>query len=356
PGVYVHHARMPEKGNVNSCVDFSIYAGMTADRRGRVVLDLLSLIVQEPFFDQLRTKEQLGYITYSTDRKYNGGHMTLRLLVQSEVSPAYVRMRLERFIAGFRARLVEMPQAKFDGYASSLRVAWEEKIKNLFEESGRLWRHVSSGQYEFDRLEQDIATLARVQKDELLGFWDRFVDRTRAPAFTGLVATIWSTKITQPSEQDLARYADAVLALHGSMEHDGARGLSFAAVEEFIGQLAPDDGDEDGALERLVDLYVGGVEDPEGEDAVKAVAKMRKPASYVRTAIAMAREEHAACAAKSDLKANGEAKSVDDDGLYNVGAVKTPAGDWVFRESSAFRATLRQSGAAIPSRLLKPKY
>ncbi|KAJ1774430.1 metalloprotease [Coemansia sp. RSA 1824] len=342
PGVYVHHALMPEKGNVNSCVDYSVYTGMTSDHRGRVVLDLLSLIMQEPFFDQLRTKEQLGYITYSTERKYNGGHMTLRLLVQSEASPIYVRMRIDHFLREFRSRLDEMTLEKFDGYVSSLRVAREEKIKNLFEESGRMWRHVSSGYYEFDRIATDLEILRTVSQRELLEFWDMYVDKQRASAYISLAATIWSTKIAQPTDEELEKFGDGVHAVHGSLEHDGERVLSVEHVDRVLRQMDEAGDDEERALERIISEYESMVK---GEaDVEKAVAKMRKPASHVRTAIAMAREQNKPVCGKAD------------NGLLNMGVVRSPSGDWLFREASAFRATLRQSGAPVPTRPLVPKY
>ncbi|KAJ1817966.1 hypothetical protein LPJ56_003946 [Coemansia sp. RSA 2599] len=42
--------------------------------------------------------------------------------------------------------------------------------------------------------------------------------------------------------------------------------------------------------------------------------------------------------------------------LRNIGAVKTPEGSWLFEEASAYRASLKQSGAPIPVRHLEPKY
>ncbi|KAJ1750148.1 hypothetical protein LPJ79_003172, partial [Coemansia sp. RSA 1821] len=43
-------------------------------------------------------------------------------------------------------------------------------------------------------------------------------------------------------------------------------------------------------------------------------------------------------------------------GLFNIGAVKSHGGDWVFREAARFKSTLRQSGAPVPTRPLVPKY
>ncbi|KAJ2007901.1 metalloprotease [Coemansia thaxteri] len=342
-GCFMHYATMPEDGNLNSSVDVSIYTGLTQNDRERVVLDLTSLIIQEPFFDQLRTKEQLGYITYSSDRKYSDGYMALRLLVQSEANPAYVSQRIGHFMREFRKRLVDMAQDEFDRYVNSLKVRREEKLKNLYAETGRYWTHVSSGYYQFDKIDRDLANLAVVGKGDIIAFWDKYVNPETALSYTSMTAAIWSTKISQPSDVDLARYPEISIALHGCLLRDGVNVLSLMAVDEFVQSL-------------------GSLFD-------QAVEKSSEPASYVRTALSMAigqaSEPDAKMAAcNGDLPralTNGELAGNCDgsssrSSLANIGAIKTPAGVWVFREASAFKATLRQTGAPIPTRPLVPKY
>ncbi|KAJ2806180.1 metalloprotease, partial [Coemansia guatemalensis] len=377
-GRFVRQAQVPDAEDVNSCVDVSIYAGRTADARERVLLNLTSLVMQEPFFDQLRTKEQLGYITYSTDRKYNGGDMALRLVVQSEVSPAFVALRIARFVDGFHERLAQMTQEKFESFVNSLRVMLEEKLKNLYEESGLLWQHVSSGYYEFDKIARDLSTLAELRKADLVAFWNRYGNpATAAERHTTLVVAMWAAKLTLPSDDHLAQLPDVAIALHGSLEHEGVCSLTLESVAAFVHTLG--DGasstDGDAALEQLVALVLASAEDPEDESLVRAINKMRKPASYVRTALTMVSEwaggngdresdRKAANGVKSsgssdcepnEKVANGTEFS-SSDSLRNIGAVKTPDGAWIFRDEALFRATLRQSGAPVPMRALIPKY
>ncbi|KAJ2681938.1 metalloprotease, partial [Coemansia spiralis] len=282
---------MPERDNVNSCIDVSVYAGLADDNHERVVLDLLTVVLNEPFFDQLRTKEQLGYITYSTSRKYNAGQMTLRLVVQSEASPLYLNQRIDSFMGGFRARLAEMTQKRFESYVNSLRVTLEEKLKNLNEESSRYWGQLCSGYYAFDRIACNLRILATLEKSDLIAFWDRYVNPDTAAAYTCLAMTMWSTRITQPTMAELARFPETTIALHGCLEHDGARGLSLEAVDVLVRELGTgrEAGDEDAALERVLEAYMDAVEDPKAEDVVKALDKIRKPASYVRLALEAAR-------------------------------------------------------------------
>ncbi|KAJ2599592.1 metalloprotease [Coemansia sp. RSA 1721] len=369
-GCYVHHEGMPDEGNVNSSVDMSIYAGRTESRTDRVLMDLLLLIAQEPFFDQLRTKEQLGYITYCSDRKYSGGMMALRLLVQSESNPTYVCQRILCFIRGFRQRLADMTQPEFDKYVNSLRVRCEEKLKNIFEEASRFLQHISSGYYEFDRISHDLATLRAVTKDAVLQFWDAYVNPDSAAGFKALTSTVWSAKIYRPSALEMARFPEPIVSLHGCLWREGAENLALEAVDEFVAAAtkAAKKADDPDTFKKLVSLYRANVAATLSDDDVaKAVDKISEQASYVRTALEMALEPRRVAgtangssngvvngsSSSSNGTASAHASKVD---LKNIGAVRTPGGAWLFEEASAYRASLKQSGAPIPVRHLEPKY
>jgi insulysin len=60
-------------------------------------LELFAQIIQEPCFDILRTKEQLGYIVFSGIRRSNGVQ-GLRIIVQSDKHPTFVDDRIEEFL------------------------------------------------------------------------------------------------------------------------------------------------------------------------------------------------------------------------------------------------------------------
>ncbi|KAI9506636.1 metalloprotease [Coemansia spiralis] len=391
PGRYIHQERIPDSGNLNSGVEVSIYTGMSDNKRERVLLDLTSLILQEPFFDQLRTKEQLGYITYSTDRKYDGGHMALRLLVQSESNPAYVSQRIGLFMREFRQRLVELTQEQYDRYANSLRVNREEKLKNLTEETNRFWRQISSGYYEFDKIDCDMKMLKTISKEDLVVYWDKYVNPETAPAHISLAVAIWSTKIFQPDDDDLAQYPEIIVALHGCLRRDGASSLSLADINRFATSIHGDDDSK--ALEKLIDMYKKSVSDSSAPEVEKTIENIKKQGSYVQTALEMVVKANVSTAARSmpanmakqpcngtngvtsncstsphQHSANGastmngtdnsDIKSLIRDlgSLKNIGIIETPDKAWVFKEASTFKATLRQSGVPIPTRPLVPKY
>ena len=67
------------------------------DRREHVLALLFVQIFQEPFFETLRTKEQLGYLVRH-GASYIQGVPGLKFSIQSERSPTYLDGRIEAFL------------------------------------------------------------------------------------------------------------------------------------------------------------------------------------------------------------------------------------------------------------------
>lgn len=71
--------------------------------RRRALLGLFTHLVKDKCFDQLRTKEQLGYLVWSGGSVHGGYVYNARFVVQSKPrSPEYLDQRVEAFLEGFR--------------------------------------------------------------------------------------------------------------------------------------------------------------------------------------------------------------------------------------------------------------
>ena len=69
------------------------------------LLELFCHLLEEPCFDQLRTKEQLGYIVNCSARR-SRGVQGFRVIVQSARELEHVNQRIELFIDSMRVRTV----------------------------------------------------------------------------------------------------------------------------------------------------------------------------------------------------------------------------------------------------------
>ncbi|KAJ9184810.1 hypothetical protein P3X46_004498 [Hevea brasiliensis] len=145
-----------------------------------VKLQLFTLIAKQATFHQLRTVEQLGYITRLTRRNDYGIH-GVKFIVQSTVKdPGYIDLRVEAFLKLFENKIYEMTDVEFKSNVKALIDMKLEKHKNLWEESGFYWHEIVVGTLKFDRKECEVAALEQLTKQEFIDFFNEYI-RIGAP-------------------------------------------------------------------------------------------------------------------------------------------------------------------------------
>jgi insulysin len=135
--------------NINHCIEYYLMIGQNQDRELRARLQLMSQMMDEPCFNTLRTQEQLGYIV-GCGMMALGTVQGFRILIQSEKDCDYLEKRIDNFLVNFDKELEEISEEDFNKHKIGLINKRLEKLKNLSEESGRLWHHVSSEAFDFD--------------------------------------------------------------------------------------------------------------------------------------------------------------------------------------------------------------
>uniref|UniRef100_A0A0D9X0K9 Peptidase M16 N-terminal domain-containing protein n=1 Tax=Leersia perrieri TaxID=77586 RepID=A0A0D9X0K9_9ORYZ len=150
------------------------------DLKQNVLLQLLALVAKQPAFHQLRSVEQLGYITLLRQRN-DSGIRGLQFIIQSTVKdPANLDERVEAFLKMFEGTLYQMPDIEFKSNVNALIGMKLEKYKNIREESAFFWREISEGTLKFDRKEAEVAALRDLKKEELIEFFNNHV-KVNAP-------------------------------------------------------------------------------------------------------------------------------------------------------------------------------
>ncbi|KAL5743842.1 hypothetical protein ACOSQ2_026958 [Xanthoceras sorbifolium] len=140
-----------------------------------VKLQLFALIAKQPAFHQLRSVEQLGYITVLMQRNDSGIH-GVQVIIQSSVKgPRDIDTRVESFLKMFETQLYEMSDDQFKSNVSALIDMKLEKHKNLREESGFYWREISDGTLKFDRKEVEVAALRQLTQQDLIDFFNEYI-------------------------------------------------------------------------------------------------------------------------------------------------------------------------------------
>lgn len=223
---WVYNRDVEDPNNVNSGIEYLIQVGNVTQTALRAKLSLLAQIAQEPCFDQLRTKEQLGYLVFSGVRKQTGS-MGMRFILQSERDTIYLENRIEEFLAKLRSIVEKMTPKEYKAQVQSLISKKLEKDKNLGQEGGKYWTHIHSGYYEFDQVETDIKELRLIEKNDLLGFMAEYID-PQSPSIRKLSVHIQSQKVSVP------KFKVNIESLHTCLVSQGVTRLSIDDVRSAV--------------------------------------------------------------------------------------------------------------------------
>lgn len=147
----------------------------TLGLEGVAVLELIGYMAYNSAFSQLRTKEQLGYITSAFTRQTAGGVRCLGVLVQSSSTlPPKLEERCEAWIEQYRKEIEEMSEDRIANEAGAVVAQLLEKDTKLSEEVSRYWSEISGTdemygklkEPNFDRIQDVVGELILAENEE----------------------------------------------------------------------------------------------------------------------------------------------------------------------------------------------
>ena len=137
-------------------------------QKNRAVQQILMQAMNEPFFAELRTRQQTGYIVYN-----NGEEIERRLFdffaVQSNThDPRDLLARFELFIEGYLQEFkTELPAERFDKIRTAIVTNLKTPAKNLKEMAELLNRFAFKYDADFSWLDKRIAALNALTYEEI---------------------------------------------------------------------------------------------------------------------------------------------------------------------------------------------
>ena len=167
---YTYQKALKDPQNVNHSIEYYLQIGDCADRSIHAKTLLLGQTTEELGFDQLRTKEQLGYVVF-TGRKVLSTTVGYHVIIQSERPTVYLEERINAFLVVYGNFLESMSEEDFEKHKSSLINRRLEKLKNLNSENGRFWTHITTGRYDFLLVDEDVKHIKPLTKTDLIEFF-----------------------------------------------------------------------------------------------------------------------------------------------------------------------------------------
>lgn len=136
------------------------YQGRSATLEEQARFMVLRQLIKAPFFNDLRTEQQLGYVVAAVDVSLDR-MPGIGLLVQSPVADSNaIENAIEDFLNTFAEQLAGMNDTDLASYRTAVITNLKEKPKNLGERIARDWYAIDLQHYEFDIREQLIEAVS----------------------------------------------------------------------------------------------------------------------------------------------------------------------------------------------------
>jgi len=151
----------------------------------RATINLLATMLRTPFYDTLRTEQQLGYIVNASTLpilKTNG----LVLVIESPVAdPLELETSIDAFLQQYSRELIATPATAFADIKAGLVNSLRQPAQRLNELSNRYWGDILTEDYDQDSALQMADALDALSLQDVAGWYDRMV---ASPTATRVVA------------------------------------------------------------------------------------------------------------------------------------------------------------------------
>jgi len=119
----------------------------------RVKLLMLGKMLSQPAYDELRTKEQLGYVVFAVVMPHLSTLQLVMIVQGAKKAPDDIDGRIESVLTNFAGSLKNLSAPEFQSWKASLRSTINKKDENMAQEADRFWAQISSDELCFNRRE-----------------------------------------------------------------------------------------------------------------------------------------------------------------------------------------------------------
>ena len=148
------------------------YQGKTRTHAGRALNIMLANMLSSPFYTQLRTEQQLGYIVFASSMPLMQVPGIAFVVQSPTASVETIEARIDAFIGTARARLEAVDAAAFDRQKKAILTRLLERDGSLRERTNRYWNEMDRPGSQLDDRERLAKALRTVTLEEVLTLFD----------------------------------------------------------------------------------------------------------------------------------------------------------------------------------------
>jgi len=128
--------------------------------------------LNEPFFNDLRTTQQIGYVVFSRP-VVSRDILGCQFLVQSaHKSSEYMVNAINEFLTATREKVKSVSDEDFKVQVEAVNTELSEKDINLKKDCERQWSEIGLHKYNFNRQQEEIDCLQTITKQEMIDHFE----------------------------------------------------------------------------------------------------------------------------------------------------------------------------------------
>jgi insulysin len=143
-----------------------------ATPENRVAAAVLQNLIQAPYYSEMRTRQQLGYVVWSFTFERDD-EVRLGFVIQSgDYDPLELVGRSDTLIASFPDLLREMPDEAFAQAKAAVRSELEIKPKTIAEKASRFFKLAYDHGANWSRIEESLAVLETLSREDIIALME----------------------------------------------------------------------------------------------------------------------------------------------------------------------------------------
>ena len=139
-----------------------------------IYLRLIESFLKDKFYDQLRTKEALGYIVQMFAIETEGYYGMVNVVQSNSKTPEYSAGRVRNFYKEVQQVVKNISEEEFQSHMNVQRSKADKKDDNLGVSFMRNWGEISSNTYKFDKIEKTKENLTKCNREGFIKFFEKY--------------------------------------------------------------------------------------------------------------------------------------------------------------------------------------
>ena len=170
---YIYRVKSPNPGEKSSSL-ISLYQTDLLNDKEFQYIKILETFLKDKFYDQLRTKETLGYVVSLLTTESSGYFAFANIVQSNSKTPEFCAGRVRNFYKENYEKAKNISEEEFKLLVNSQLIIVTKKDDNLSNVFLRNWNEINRDTYKFDYRERAKEYLEQCNKEEFIKLYEKY--------------------------------------------------------------------------------------------------------------------------------------------------------------------------------------